>query len=202
MSAWGDIRRYLGFAGNLVGVVPNVGFRVGRVDTLPTCAERLDGVLHRTEGTGGTLAVCQKDASAYAWVGLGVPMLVPFLERDAMSDLTADYDWVNMPAAATEMRSTFARKLDLSRALQVRLTVNVVVAGVAGSDIYLRYSTDGSSYTDITGATVTVDSTGWRDAGWQDLPAAAKGVVWLQPWGKDGNGAADPRFTFVGAQIR
>lgn len=127
---------------------------------------------------------------------------VSFLERDALTDTAADYDWVNMPAAATEMRSQHRKQLDLTRAQQVRLWVYVASSGVAGSDVYLRYSTDDATYTDITGATVTIDAVGFRDSGWVDLPAGAKGVVWIQPWGKDGNGVADPRFHAVYAQIR
>lgn len=205
MAAW---QHFLERLPGVVGLKTGHAFVLGSTTSLPTCEARRRGEQRQVDGGTGVadrIAVCLKDAAdAYGWsdVTLAATPMIVFLMRGAMNDTPTDFDWVNQPAAATEMRSTMKRKIDLSTARQVRLWVNVATAGTSGADLYLRYSTDDSSYTDITGATVTVDATGWRDSGWQNLPSAARAVVWIQPWGKDGNGVADPRFTAVYAQIR
>jgi hypothetical protein len=116
--------------------------------------------------------------------------------------------WANMPAAVTEMfGAPYGRiKIDLTHATYYRIVVMQTVAGLAGADINLQYSTNNSTYQAAdTGAAGELDvgsGTGVKIGAWAELAAGAKGDVWLRLVGKQGNGVADPAFQSVRIQFK
>lgn len=107
--------------------------------------------------------------------------------------------WTNQPAALTEIfGGTVGRvKATLTHYNYVRLSVNVVGAGVAGATLRGQYSTDDSTYAYFDGSSepsCSLTSTGRITSSWVALPAAAKADVWLRLVGINGDGAADPLF--------
>ncbi len=108
--------------------------------------------------------------------------------------------WTNMPAALTELNgATRSRvKVDLTAAVNVRLTAAVSVVGAAGAAYRVQYATDGDAqgtwaYLDgNAGPSVTIDALGGRVSPWATLVAGARADVWLRVVGINGDGAADP----------
>lgn len=132
-------------------------------------------------------------------------MFVPFFEADETS---GEASWVNMPLALTVFRGVTSnhttRRLDLTSANDVRFVYAVSVGGNGGK-LLLRYSTDNSAYTTMTGTTVAFVSgpgDAIYDSGWQALDAGAKAAVYIKPYGQDGDGVGDPRFVWLTAQFR
>lgn len=160
-------------------------------------------LIYGTPATGEVLRYNGKE-----WVNVKPTMLaVAFLTREDPTAAAGNWVWTNMPAAATILyganSSTYKRRIDLTYATQVRLHIDVAAAGVAGAKLYLRYSTDNSSFTDMTSASCTFGaSTGVFTSGWQNLDTNVKGDVWVQVWGSGGDGAADPRFFTINAEFR
>lgn len=113
-----------------------------------------------------------------------------------------------MPSGLTEMFNQTTRRTmhDLSRAKEARLLVNVgSVAGAAGSEIRIQYSSDQTSWSYLDGASgpgAAINAAGLRTSPWVNLAAGATGNVYLRAVGIGGNGAADPRFGTVELQIR
>jgi hypothetical protein len=105
--------------------------------------------------------------------------------------------WTNLPINET-LAVTYIRA-DLTDAVQYRIGVNQQVAGLAGSDINLKYSTNGVTFyncSNITGAgELDVGTgTGLKMGSWTDIVAGAKGDVWLAIAAKQGDGIVDPSF--------
>lgn len=112
-----------------------------------------------------------------------------------------------MPSADTEFLGTQYRvNADLGGFTQFRWGVHVVVAGAAGADLRLQYSTDGgTAWTNLDGAAgpeLVIDTVGTKVSAWTALPAGAQTAVLLRIMGKDGNGTADPQFRNVWVQFK
>lgn len=129
---------------------------------------------------------------------------IPF--RHAFSSGT----WTDMPSAVTEfLGSTAGRiKYDLTPFSQARLVVRMAaVAGAAGSELRVQYSTDDSTYTNyLDGSTgpstvITTNNTTFAGA-WVTIVAAARADVFLRVVGAGGDGVADPVFGTVVLQVR
>lgn len=120
----------------------------------------------------------------------------------------ANVVWTNMPAAVTELLgSAFNRiRYDLTAATQYRIIVNQAVAGFAGSDINLQYSTDNTTYfaadTAAAGELDVGTGTGVKTGAWTNLVAGAKSNAFLRIVGKQGDGVADPAFRQINVQFR
>lgn len=111
--------------------------------------------------------------------------------------------WTNQPAALTEFLGLLHHrvKADLTDTDKVRLCARVSTAGATGATLKAQYSTDESAWSDLTG-TVAIDSTGTKATAWADVPAGAKGDVFLRLVGQGGNATADPVLGSVMVEVR
>lgn len=127
-----------------------------------------------------------------------------------IADTGAATQWANMPAVSTEYQNSnlWRRKVDLTRFRQYRIIISrVTVIGVAGSGLYLKYSTDNSTYiamgTETTTNLALLTATGGPiTSSWIDIPAGAKGDVFIAPFGIGGDGVADPSLWGLHAEFR
>ena len=125
--------------------------------------------------------------------------------------------WTNMPAAFTEFLGDAAlpyRQIaDLRGYSQFRIKCGIATAGVANSNIGFEYATTLTGQykgldngTDDTQSTVTIPDlsvTGENHTAWTDLHSGAIAAnIFLKPMGKDGDGAADPSFTYLILEVR
>jgi hypothetical protein len=116
--------------------------------------------------------------------------------------------WTNMPLATTEFigNAYNRQKVDLHNVTHYRLVVNQAVAGYAGADINLQYSTNGTTWqsADTAGAgELDVGTgTGVKVSAWATLVSGARDDVWIRLVGKDGNGVVDPQFRQVVVQLK
>jgi hypothetical protein len=117
--------------------------------------------------------------------------------------VTNAFAWTNMPAADTELAgSAFARfKVDLTGFNEYRFKVTVNVVGAAGADLRVQYSTDDSTFADLSGE-IDISTLGRKVTAWGALPAGAKADVFLRVMGKQGNGAADPNLSQIRLEVR
>jgi len=125
---------------------------------------------------------------------------------------SATFSHNSFPAALTAIGSNNRSytKIDLSDYTQARLIVNKQgTAGNAGSKLVMRYYTN-TSFTAsnflVMGATeiaVPVDTVNAvLDSGWIDLVAGARGDVFVNIFGIDGDGAASPAFGSLHGHFR
>jgi hypothetical protein len=135
-----------------------------------------------------------------------IGLFIPFIVYDG----TTTNIWTNMPAAATELLGVvyYRKVVDLTDCTEFRITADLFVAGVAGSDLHLEYTTDitgATGWTDAgTQATQEIDigSTGYRTGTWTSLDASARASVLLRFIGTSGNATADPFITNLNAEFR
>lgn len=111
--------------------------------------------------------------------------------------------WTNMPAAATEFGShtRTRQKVILTNAVDARLTLSVSTAGTAASILYVQYSPDGTTWTDL-GISAPVNTVGDKVSAFVAVPTAAKGDVFLRIMGSGGDGVIDPIFGTIGIGVR
>lgn len=109
----------------------------------------------------------------------------------------------NMPAAPDEFSSSDRRLyLNLTNAEAVYINANVTVAGIAGSQLYVEYSTDGGTTWAGTGATLSLSVAGQIVGGAVPVPAAAKtDHTWLRLMGSGGDGVADPAVFLLAVNL-
>lgn len=114
--------------------------------------------------------------------------------------------WTNMPAAATELwGTTSARtKVDLTYVTQARIVCQVRISGVAGAVLTVEYSTDGTTWTEISAGTASIDLGAITTVAtaWFNIPAGAKADVFLRVMGSSGDGVADPSIGNLALQVR
>jgi hypothetical protein len=183
-------------------VVPRAGLTIPDSGDLPTAGAEYAGQLRYTNGV---LVACVPSGAGYAWVGAaGCPA---FLTFHTYSGTSGTDTWSNMPLALTKFMGLsddfYTRRVDLSHARQARLALFASTGGVAGADLLLRYSTDNSAWTTLTGTEATFGAgTGIFVSSWADLPAGARADVFVSLWGQDGDGSADPVFRWVYAEFR
>lgn len=131
-----------------------------------------------------------------------------YSEATIHSHPSSSVTWTNMPAAVTEFlgAATDRQKLDLSNSTEYRIVVYQQVAGLAGADLNVQYSLDGSSFSaaDTTGAgELDVGTgTGIKYGSWATLVAGATDDVWIRVVGKQGDGVVDPQFRQVKIQFK
>lgn len=103
--------------------------------------------------------------------------------------------WTNMPLASTELFGNVHRRVkkDFTDVDKIRLVARVSTAGVAAAGIQAQYSTDESTWLTLTANTLSLATpTGTKATAWEDLPAGARGDVFVRIIGSGGDGAADP----------
>lgn len=215
--AWTHLERLITsrFPG-VVTLVESVALQLGNFSALPTADTPRRGALARVEGASGVLDILywerKTTADTLEWVPVvvGTPTLlhVTYLMHEDPTSANANFIWTNMPAAVTPLYggagTTYVRRIDLTAATEARLSFHVAVAGVAGAKLFLRYATDGSTFTTpSTGIQATFGaSTGQFTSGWVALESGMQADVWVAVYGSGGDGVADPRFTTVSAEFR
>lgn len=128
------------------------------------------------------------------------------------STTTADNEWTNMPAAATELfgfgagNERYRTKFDLTDYTEFRVVARVYAAGATNAILGAAYATTEGTWLNL-GATlatggVSIASAGTKVGTWSAIAAGAKGDVFLTILGDDGDGTADPRFGNVSVQVR
>lgn len=119
--------------------------------------------------------------------------------------------WTNMPSAATILASylSASARVDLTRYREVRLHVGYHTAGATGAVLALRYATSwtpAGSYVAICASELSVSisaaGSAFVSSSWTPLVDAAKGDVFIAPFGINGDGVADPVFALVQAEFR
>jgi len=111
--------------------------------------------------------------------------------------------WSSMPAALTEFRGVviYRFKTDLSKAARSRLQVNVSGAGHTGATLKAQYSTDQSSWYDLT-ASASIDSgPSLQVSAWAAIPAGAADDVYVRLVGVGGNGSTTPSFGLIALDV-
>lgn len=116
---------------------------------------------------------------------------------------TSSLALTNMAAGEAELvdlilgTGRYRRKLDLTNAVDVTLSLNIQVAGANGSVIRPKYSTDGGSNWSALCAAAACDVP-LQNTGLVTLTAAvvagAKGVVLVTLFSQGGDASADPAF--------
>lgn len=113
--------------------------------------------------------------------------------------------WSNMPAAETEYTagSTGIRsKIDLTNAVQSRITTRQGVVAVSGAKLKWQYSTDQTTWYDLCIVNLSTSANQTLVGTWTDVPAGAKADVFIRLVGIDGNGVADPSFGLTSLQVK
>jgi hypothetical protein len=112
--------------------------------------------------------------------------------------------WTNQPAALTEFLGTPDRrvKADLTDCDRVRLAARVSTAGAAGAVLFAQWSADEVGWNALTTQQLPIAAAGTRATPWEDVPAGARGDVFLRLAGSGGNGAADPVVGTVVLEVR
>ena len=143
------------------------------------------------------------------WVSVKPTLLiVVYVMREDPTSAVANFTWTNMPNATNPLygasATSYVRRLDLTYASQARFSFSVATGGAAGAKLFLRYSTDGSTFSTPTPNIEAVFGTGTGPftSGWTNLDASMKGDVWVGVYGNNGDGTADPRFTTIAAEFR
>ncbi len=105
----------------------------------------------------------------------------------------------NLPAGVqriSNVANRYGLRVDLTNSTTIRSGVGCSGAGAAGSGWYIRYSTDGSAYTDIGSASgsdlALMTAVGVNVSDAISIPAGAKSFVWLEIVSINGDGVADP----------
>lgn len=120
----------------------------------------------------------------------------------------ATVTWTSQPAALTEFLGLAIHRtqVDLTEAVEARITVLVSVAGFAGSSLRVQYATAIAgpwNYLDATaGPSALLTSAGLSVSSWVPVAVAARGDVFLRLIGIAGNGATSPRFGLITVQFR
>lgn len=118
----------------------------------------------------------------------------PIAQGTPVTLLGRFFTWTNMPNALTEMAEAPRIKLDLTNATQVCLGASIAVAGAAGADLLVQYSTDESAWSTLTSNFINVGATGTQRTALENIPAGAKADVFIRLVGQQGSGTADPQF--------
>lgn len=104
----------------------------------------------------------------------------------------------NIPAGTTEFPAAPRLRTDLSFWTQIQYMASIFIVGNAGSNMFLQYSTDGSSWSTLTSNTIALNATGapTRTA-FENLPAGAKQDVYVRVVTNGGDGASDPIVGYI-----
>jgi hypothetical protein len=169
-------------ANSTAGLWANTGAGTGDARTITAGAG-----MHVTNGAGtaGNPTIGSQFAE-------GIPLV--FLARF--------YTWTNQPAGLTQFPEDPRYIVNLTNAVQVAFACRIITAGASGSVLYLQYSTDDTSFNTLTSNQCSMTATGTKLTTFENVPAGAKGVVYLRVVGSGGDGAADPVFNGLAMWIK
>ncbi len=106
----------------------------------------------------------------------------------------------NLGAGPTESSVLNRALVDLTGRTNCRIHAHVTVAFVTGN-AKVQYSTDGTTFSDLTTGLVSQTSTGLKTSASAAIPAGAKQLVVLRVVGTGGNGTEDPAVNGVTVEI-
>ncbi len=165
-------------------------------------------IANMASGTPTGLKFVRDDGTLAIPPGGSADVKAAIIAVDIVSSPESGQAWRNMPAALTEIfNNPYGRlKMDLTYATHYRIVVNQSVAGAAGADFNLQYSTDNVTYvaadSGAAGELAVGTGTGVKVGAWAELVNAAKNDVWIRLVGKDGNGVADPVWRQIKVQFK
>lgn len=134
-----------------------------------------------------------------------LPAPIPVFQWSA----TPPKAWANIAASVTEFDNnlTYLRnRADLTNATQARMVVHTVLAANAGAELAMQYSTDLSTWNYLDGvggpSSLIDQGNATLNGSWVNLAVGAKADVHLRVVGRNGNGTADPSFTWIEMQVK
>jgi hypothetical protein len=113
--------------------------------------------------------------------------------------------WSGMPSPLTEFQGATATRtrIDLSPTYKsVRLTANLITPGAAGSVLWVQYSGDGATWTDLITGRLSLATAGVFATPWEVIPPAAAKDVIVRVVGSGGDGTASPSFGLVTIDVK
>ena len=121
--------------------------------------------------------------------------------------LSTGTTFTNMPAALTPVFSVRRRiKYDLTAFTQARIITDQSGVGFAGATLRGYFSTtSGGVFAALDGATgpeVDAQTATVKESSWVNLTATAKQEVYLEVYGINGDGIADPGWQLIALQFR
>jgi hypothetical protein len=104
---------------------------------------------------------------------------------------TGVHTYTNLGAGPTEIANSGRLIVRIANANEVRAVCHVATAGVTG-DLKAQYSTDGTTFVDLT-TLIDLSTTGLKGSAWQAVPAGALGdLIYIRMVAVGGNGTEDP----------
>jgi hypothetical protein len=116
---------------------------------------------------------------------------------------TGALTFTNLSASRLELFGSNRNRILIDATLytQIRFLFQCNVAGTAASIVELeRSSTVGGTYTLITGTTLSIGTTGFKDSGWAAIGATGEQFIRVMTQG--GDGAADPQVGSIYIALR
>lgn len=122
-------------------------------------------------------------------------------DSNALTLLAAPLVWA-IPNVTTELGgvTTYRQRVDLSNKTSARFSARIVAA-LASASLKIQYSTDESSWSDLTN---TIDTSDARTAvaDWLSIAEPARADVILRAVGSGGNGILTVTLGLVAVQVR
>lgn len=111
----------------------------------------------------------------------------------------------NIPVAVQEYNNNSGdrSKMEFTGFVECRIMIRVFTAAAGGANVRFQYSTDESSWSDLTGNAI-LTSTGNASSAWAAIPAGALtgGDVWVRVVTSDGNATDDPLTAMLALHLR
>lgn len=114
--------------------------------------------------------------------------------------MVAPRTYTNQGAGPTESSTSDRALIDLTGRSNARLLAQVSTAFGTGN-VKVQYSTDGSSFSDLTTGLQSQTSTGLKASASAAIPAGAKQLVQLRVVAFGGNGTEDPVVNGASVEI-
>lgn len=114
--------------------------------------------------------------------------------------LRAARTYTNQGAGPTESNAADRHVIDLTGAVSCRIQAHVTTAGSGTGLLKLQYSSDGSSWADLTN-TVALATTGLKQSTALALPGGAAGLRVVRVVAVSGNGTEDPVVGAVALRV-
>lgn len=162
------------------------------------------------KGANNGVATLVNGTVPYNQLPAVAPLTSVMIERVPQGSLANIGQWVNQPAALTELYGNANNRalVDLQGFSFARLIVNVLAAGAGSSFLKAEVSTTGgltwTSFIPNTGGlSVNISVVGIRQSGWFAITESNKVInAQLRIIGEGGNAIADPQFNRIEIQLK
>lgn len=114
--------------------------------------------------------------------------------------------WAAMPSALTELLggALYRQAVGLGSYTKFRIIGTVTAAGFSGAVLRVYYSTNGGGAWNVaalSGADLSLTSTGAIFGAWQNIVAGAKGDVLISVFGQSGDGIVSPIIGSLSVEV-